>query len=130
LLANIATSDLTRDLLGNVIAMMNTSKPYVRRNETPVLSKASLRQQHPRALRLTQKPDVSVVSCAANVDNVAPYDSATQSIRELVRQTLSADGSPSASSSPPVRPRSMESCQDSECWNALSVVVLCRAPKR
>jgi AP-3 complex subunit delta len=72
-LANIATTDLARDLLGDVVAMMNSPKAYVRKKATLVLYKAFLR--YPQGLRLTfdklkermEEPDVSVVSCAVNV---------------------------------------------------------------
>lgn len=72
-LANIVTTDLARDLLGDVIAMMNSPKVYVRKKATLVLYKVFLR--YPQALRLTfdklkermEEPDVSVVSCAVNV---------------------------------------------------------------
>lgn len=72
-LSNIVTTDLARDLLGDVIAMMNSPKVYVRKKATLVLYKVFLR--YPQALRLTfdklkermEEPDVSVVSCAVNV---------------------------------------------------------------
>ncbi|TMW69235.1 hypothetical protein Poli38472_001391 [Pythium oligandrum] len=72
-LANIATTDLARDLLGDVVAMMNSPKAYVRKKGTLVLYKMFLR--YPQGLRLTfdklkermEEPDVSVVSCAVNV---------------------------------------------------------------
>ncbi|GLE02153.1 hypothetical protein PINS_up010991 [Pythium insidiosum] len=72
-LANIATTDLSRDLLGDVVAMMNSPKAYVRKKATLVLYKMFLR--YPQGLRLTfdklkermEEPDVSVVSCAVNV---------------------------------------------------------------
>uniref|UniRef100_K3WSH4 AP-3 complex subunit delta n=1 Tax=Globisporangium ultimum (strain ATCC 200006 / CBS 805.95 / DAOM BR144) TaxID=431595 RepID=K3WSH4_GLOUD len=72
-LANIVTADLARDLLGDVVAMMNSPKSYVRKKSTLVLYKMFLR--YPQGLRLTfdklkermEEPDVSVVSCAVNV---------------------------------------------------------------
>lgn len=72
-LANIATTDLARDLLGDVVAMMNSPKAYVRKKATLVLYKVFLR--YPQGLRLTfdklkermEEPDVAVVSCAVNV---------------------------------------------------------------
>lgn len=72
-LANIVTTDLARDLLGDVVAMMNSPKSYVRKKSTLVLYKMFLR--YPQGLRLTfdklkermEEPDVSVVSCAVNV---------------------------------------------------------------
>ncbi|DAZ93564.1 TPA: hypothetical protein N0F65_009804 [Lagenidium giganteum] len=72
-LANIVTTDLARDLLGDVVAMLNSPKTYVRKKSTLVLYKMFLR--YPQGLRLTfdklkermEEPDVSVVSCAVNV---------------------------------------------------------------
>lgn len=72
-LANIVTTDLARDLLGDVVAMMQSPKAYVRKKATLVLYKMFLR--YPQGLRLTfdklkermEEPDVSVVSCAVNV---------------------------------------------------------------
>lgn len=72
-LANIVTTDLARDLLGDVVAMMNSPKAYVRKKATLVLYKMFLR--YPPGLRLTfdklkermEEPDVAVVSCAVNV---------------------------------------------------------------
>lgn len=72
-LANIVTTDLARDLLGDVVAMLNSPKSYVRKKATLVLYKMYLR--YPQGLRLTfdklkermEEPDVSVVSCAVNV---------------------------------------------------------------
>ncbi|KAE9008816.1 AP-3 complex subunit delta-1 [Phytophthora rubi] len=72
-LANIVTADLARDLLGDVLAMMGSPKPYVRKKATLVLYKMFLR--YPQGLRLSfdrlkermEEPDVTVVSCAVNV---------------------------------------------------------------
>eukprot|EP00644_Phytophthora_capsici_P004748 jgi/Phyca11/75083/gw1.1.971.1 len=72
-LANIVTTDLARDLLGDVLAMMGSPKPYVRKKATLVLYKMFLR--YPQGLRLSfdrlkermEEPDVTVVSCAVNV---------------------------------------------------------------
>ncbi|KAL4162277.1 hypothetical protein PRNP1_002824 [Phytophthora ramorum] len=72
-LANIVTTDLARDLLGDVLAMMGSPKPYVRKKATLVLFKMFLR--YPQGLRLSfdrlkermEEPDVTVVSCAVNV---------------------------------------------------------------
>lgn len=72
-LANIVTTDLARDLLGDVLAMMGSPKPYVRKKSTLVLYKMFLR--YPQGLRLSfdrlkermEEPDVTVVSCAVNV---------------------------------------------------------------
>ncbi|RLN13917.1 hypothetical protein BBO99_00007448 [Phytophthora kernoviae] len=72
-LANIVTTDLARDLLGDVLAMMGSPKPYVRKKATLVLFKMFLR--YPQGLRVSfdrlkermEEPDVTVVSCAVNV---------------------------------------------------------------
>ncbi|KAI9918094.1 hypothetical protein PsorP6_013082 [Peronosclerospora sorghi] len=72
-LANIVTTDLARDLLGDVVAMMSSPKPYIRKKATLVLYKMFLR--YPQGLRLSfdqlkermEEPDVTVVSCAVNV---------------------------------------------------------------
>ncbi|TYZ68367.1 hypothetical protein PybrP1_005937 [[Pythium] brassicae (nom. inval.)] len=72
-LANIVTTDLARDLLGDVVAMMGAPRAYVRKKATLVLYKMFLR--YPPGLRLTferlkermEEPDVAVVSCAVNV---------------------------------------------------------------
>ncbi|KAG7398390.1 AP-3 complex subunit delta-1 [Phytophthora boehmeriae] len=72
-LANIVTTDLARDLLGDVLAMMGSPKPYVRKKATLVLYKMFLR--YPQGLRVSfdrlkermEEPDVTVVSCAVNV---------------------------------------------------------------
>lgn len=72
-LANIATTDLARDLLGDVVAMMHSPKAYVRKKATLVLYKLYLR--YPQGLRLTfdklkermEEPEVAVVSCSVNV---------------------------------------------------------------
>ncbi|RQM16544.1 hypothetical protein DD237_001040 [Peronospora effusa] len=72
-LANIVTTDLARDLLGDVLVMMESSKPYVRKKATLVLYKMFLR--YPQGLRLSfdklkermEEPDITVVSCAVNV---------------------------------------------------------------
>ncbi|CAH0474579.1 unnamed protein product [Peronospora belbahrii] len=72
--ANIVTSDLARDLLGDVlILMMNASQSYVRKKATLVLYKLFLR--YPQGLRLSfdqlkermEESDITVVSCAVNV---------------------------------------------------------------
>ncbi|CAI5745231.1 unnamed protein product [Peronospora destructor] len=72
-LANIVTTDLARDLLGDILAMMGSPKPYVRKKATLVLYKIFLR--YPQGLRLSfdklkermEEPDITVVSCAVNV---------------------------------------------------------------
>lgn len=72
-LSNIVTTDLARDLLGDVVSMMNSHKAYVRKKATLALYKMFLR--YPQGLRLTfdklkermEEPEVAVVSCAVNV---------------------------------------------------------------
>ena len=72
-LANIATEDLARDLLGDIVSLMNSAKPYVRKKATLLLYKLFIR--YPQGLRLTfdrlkdrmDESDISVVSCAVNV---------------------------------------------------------------
>ena len=72
-LANIATEDLARDLLGDVVSMLTSSRPYIRKKATLVLYKCYMR--FPQGLRLTfehlkrmlSDDVVSVVSCAVNV---------------------------------------------------------------
>lgn len=72
-LSNIVTTDLARDLLGDVVSMMNSHKAYVRKKATLALYKMYLR--YPQGLRLTfdklkermEEPEVAVVSCAVNV---------------------------------------------------------------
>ncbi|OQS01749.1 AP-3 complex subunit delta [Achlya hypogyna] len=72
-MANICTTDLARDLLGDILALMNSHKPYVRKKATLILYKLFLR--YPQGLRLSfdrlkermEEPDVGVVSCSVNV---------------------------------------------------------------
>jgi len=72
-LSNIATPDLSRDLLSDLCTMMQSSRPYVRKKAVLCLFKCYLR--YPQGLRLTferlkeklDDPDTSVVSCAVNV---------------------------------------------------------------
>ncbi|RHY80763.1 hypothetical protein DYB26_006266 [Aphanomyces astaci] len=72
-MANICTLDLARDLLGDILNLMNSHKPYVRKKATLILYKLFLR--YPQGLRLSfdrlkermEEPDVSVVSCSVNV---------------------------------------------------------------
>jgi AP-3 complex subunit delta-1 len=72
-LSNIATKDLSRDLLSDVVTMMQSSRPYIRKKAVLCLYKLFLR--YPQGLRLTftrlkektEDPDMSVVSCAVNV---------------------------------------------------------------
>ena len=50
-LANIATEDLARDLLSDVVMMLTSSRPYIRKKATLVLYKLYL--AYPQGLRLT-----------------------------------------------------------------------------
>lgn len=72
-LANIATPDLARDLLQDIVTMLTSHRPYVRKKATLVLFK--LYRQYPQGLRLTfdqlkrklSDEDPSVVSASVNV---------------------------------------------------------------
>jgi AP-3 complex subunit delta-1 len=72
-LANIATSDLARDCLGDMVALMSHSNPYIRKKA--VLGMYKLYVKYPQGLRLTfeklkerlDDEDSSVVSTAVNV---------------------------------------------------------------
>jgi AP-3 complex subunit delta-1 len=72
-LANIATADLARDCIGDLVNLMNHSRPYVRKKA--VLSMYKLYIKYPQGLRLTfeklkerlDDPEPSVVSTAVNV---------------------------------------------------------------
>ena len=72
-LSNVATRELSRDLLDDVTPMLNSSKPYLRKKAILVLYKLYLK--YPQGLKLTYErlrqrlndTDMSVVSCAVNV---------------------------------------------------------------
>ncbi len=72
-LANIATCDLSRDVLSDVVALLQHQRPYVRKKALLVLYK--LFEQYPQALRLCfnkirerlEDTDRGVVSCAVSV---------------------------------------------------------------
>lgn len=72
-MSNITTMDLARDLLGDIVNLMSSEKPYVRKKATLVLYKLFLR--YPQGLRLTfedlkkrmEDNDIAVVSSAVNV---------------------------------------------------------------
>jgi len=72
-LANIATADLARDCIGDLVNLMSHSRPYVRKKA--VLSMYKLYIKYPQGLRLTfdklkerlDDPEPSVVSTAVNV---------------------------------------------------------------
>jgi AP-3 complex subunit delta len=69
----VATEDLARDLIGDVVTMLTSSRVYIRKKATLVLYKLYL--QYPQGLRLTfdnlkrrlTDETPSVVSCAVNV---------------------------------------------------------------
>ena len=71
-LANIATKDLSRDCLSDMVALMQHSRPYVRKKA--VLAMYKMYVKFPQGLRLTfdklkdalDDSDSSVVSCAVN----------------------------------------------------------------
>jgi AP-3 complex subunit delta len=73
LLSNIATEDLSRDLLQDVTTMLTSSRAYIRKKSTLLLYKLYLK--YPQGLRLTfdhlkrrlTDESPSVVSCAVNV---------------------------------------------------------------
>lgn len=50
-LANIATKDLARDCIGDLVSLMNHSKPYIRKKA--VLAMYKLYVKFPQGLRLT-----------------------------------------------------------------------------
>jgi AP-3 complex subunit delta len=72
-LANIITPDLARDLVSEIVAMMNSSRPYVRKRSTLLAYKIFLK--YPEALRPTfprlkdklEDPEPAVVNAAVNV---------------------------------------------------------------
>lgn len=61
-LANIVTRDLARDLIGDVVALIGHSKPYVRKKS--VLSLYKLYVKYPQGLRLTFDRLKEVRTCA------------------------------------------------------------------
>jgi hypothetical protein len=73
LLANIATEDLSRDLLADVVTMLTSSRAYIRKKATLLLYKLYLK--YPQGLRLTfdnlkrrlTDESPAVVGCAVNV---------------------------------------------------------------
>ncbi len=72
-LANIATKELARDCIGDLVLLMNHSRPYVRKKA--ILAMYKLYVKFPQGLRLTfdklkeklDDPESSVVSTAVNV---------------------------------------------------------------
>eukprot|EP01087_Luapelamoeba_hula_P001795 TRINITY_DN1159_c0_g1_i1.p1 TRINITY_DN1159_c0_g1~~TRINITY_DN1159_c0_g1_i1.p1 ORF type:complete len:1290 (+),score=270.56 TRINITY_DN1159_c0_g1_i1:148-4017(+) len=72
-LATIVTPDLARDLAADVVAMLNSSRPYIKKKAVLVLYKVflrfpeALRPAFPRLKDRLEDPDPSVVSAAVNV---------------------------------------------------------------
>lgn len=72
-LANICTPDLARDLAGDIVNALNSSRPYLRKKAVLVLYKiflkwqGALRPAWPRLKERLEDPDPSVVSSAVNV---------------------------------------------------------------
>ena len=65
-LSNIVTKDLARDLLGDIVSMLASSRPYIRKKAVLVLYKIYLK--YPQGLKeKLDDPDPSVVSSAVNV---------------------------------------------------------------
>jgi AP-3 complex subunit delta-1 len=72
-LANIATKELSRDCIGDLVLLMNHSRPYVRKKA--ILAMYKLYVKFPQGLRLTfdrlkeklDDPESAVVSTAVNV---------------------------------------------------------------
>jgi AP-3 complex subunit delta-1 len=72
-LATICTTDLARDLAADVVAMLNSARPYLKKKAILVLYKIflkfpeALRPSFPRLKERLEDPDQSVVSAAVNV---------------------------------------------------------------
>jgi len=72
-LSNICTPELARDLASDVVALMNNSRPYVRKRASLLTYKIfvnypeALRPTFPRLKEKLQDPDTSVVSASVNV---------------------------------------------------------------
>lgn len=72
-LANICTADLARDLAADVVAMLNSSRPYIRKRALLVLYRVflkfpeALRPAFPRLKDKLKDPDESVVGSAVSV---------------------------------------------------------------
>eukprot|EP01094_Clydonella_sp_ATCC50884_P020285 TRINITY_DN4190_c0_g1_i2.p1 TRINITY_DN4190_c0_g1~~TRINITY_DN4190_c0_g1_i2.p1 ORF type:complete len:275 (+),score=107.57 TRINITY_DN4190_c0_g1_i2:99-827(+) len=72
-LANICTPDLAQDLAADTLALVTSSRPYVRKKATLVLYKIflrfpqALRPSFPRLKEKLEDPDPAVVSAAVNV---------------------------------------------------------------
>eukprot|EP01098_Paradermamoeba_levis_P007609 TRINITY_DN3155_c0_g3_i7.p1 TRINITY_DN3155_c0_g3~~TRINITY_DN3155_c0_g3_i7.p1 ORF type:complete len:851 (+),score=264.14 TRINITY_DN3155_c0_g3_i7:120-2672(+) len=71
--SNICTPDLAQDLAADVVALMNTSRPFVRKRAVLSLYKiflkypGALRPAFPRLKEKLEDPDMVVISCAVNV---------------------------------------------------------------
>jgi AP-3 complex subunit delta-1 len=72
-LANVCTPDLARDLATDIVALMNNSKPYVRKKAVLVMYKVflrfpdSLRPSYGKLKEKLEDPDQAVISSAVNV---------------------------------------------------------------
>jgi AP-3 complex subunit delta len=72
-LANICTTDLARDLVADVVTLMNSNRAYVRKKAVLVMYKIflkfpdALRPSFPKLKEKLEDRDTSAVSCAVNV---------------------------------------------------------------
>ena len=72
-LANICTNDLARDLVADVVTLMNSNRAYVRKKSVLVMYKIflkfpdALRPSFPKLKEKLEDRDTSAVSCAVNV---------------------------------------------------------------
>ncbi|EKX52394.1 Adaptor protein complex 3 subunit delta, partial [Guillardia theta CCMP2712] len=72
-LANICTTDLARDLVADVVQLMNSNRAYVRKKAVLVMYKIflkfpdALRPSFPKLKEKLEDRDTSTVSCAVNV---------------------------------------------------------------
>ncbi|MDP2439236.1 MAG: adaptin domain-containing protein, partial [archaeon] len=72
-LANICTKDLARDIASDLVALLNTSRPYIRKKAILCLFRIflkfpqALRPAFPRLREKLEDPEMPVVSAAVNV---------------------------------------------------------------
>lgn len=72
-ISNIVSPSLARDLVDDLLRMMNHSKPYVRKKAVLVMYKIflqypeALRSSFPRLREKLEDPEISVVSATVNV---------------------------------------------------------------
>jgi len=72
-LANVCTPDLARDLAPDIVTLLSSSRPYIRKKAVLVLYKIflqfpqALRPAFPRLKDKLEDPDMAVVSAAVNV---------------------------------------------------------------